>query len=103
MFANYAWEEQKNEDGTPKEVPRVSLPLQVIETVNESRASREAKKGGVQEGLFEVYDGKEGDTFQTGWQKTELLTDMMTAVEAQTRASSSTARMYDRASVPEPP
>ena len=32
-----------NEDGTLKEVPRVNLPFQVIETVNESRATREAK------------------------------------------------------------
>ena len=61
------WPGKYNEDGTLKEVPRVSLPFQVIETVNESRATREAKKGGVQGGLFEVYDGKEGDTFETGW------------------------------------
>ena len=61
------WPGKYNEDGTLKEVPRVSLPFQVIETVNESRATREAKKGGVQGGLFEVYDGKEGDTFEAGW------------------------------------
>ena len=39
------WSGKYNEDGTLKEVPRVSLPFQVIETVNESRATREAKKG----------------------------------------------------------
>ena len=39
------WPGKYNEDGTLKEVPRVSLPFQVIETVNESRATREAKKG----------------------------------------------------------
>ena len=61
------WPGKYNEDGTLKEVPRVSLPFQVIETVNESRATREAKKSGVQGGLFEVYDGKEGDTFEAGW------------------------------------
>ena len=61
------WPGKYNEDGTLKEVPRVSLPFQVIETVNENRATREAKKGGVQGGLFEVYDGKEGDTFEAGW------------------------------------
>jgi adenine-specific DNA-methyltransferase len=55
------WPGKYNEDGTLKEVPRVSLPFQVIETVNESRATREAKKGGVQGGLFDVYEGKEGD------------------------------------------
>ena len=61
------WPGKYNEDGTLKEVPRVSLPFQVIETVNESRATREMKKGGVQGGLFDVYDGKEGDTFEAGW------------------------------------
>lgn len=33
-----------HEDGTLREVPRVKLPFQVIETINESRATREAKK-----------------------------------------------------------
>jgi DNA modification methylase len=61
------WPGKYNEDGTLKEVPRVSLPFQVIETVNESRATREAKKGGVQQTLFDVWEGKEGDTFEEGW------------------------------------
>jgi DNA modification methylase len=61
------WPGKYNEDGTRKEVPRVSLPFQVIETVNESRATREAIKHGVQGGLFDVYEGKEGDTFEAGW------------------------------------
>ena len=61
------WPGKYNEDGTRKDVPRVNLPFQVIETVNESRATREAKKVGVQGGLFDVYEGKEGDTFEAGW------------------------------------
>jgi len=61
------WPGKYNEDGTLKEVPRVSLPFQVIETVNDSRATREAKKGGVQQTLFDVWEGKEGDTFEAGW------------------------------------
>ena len=61
------WPGKYNEDGTLKEVPRVNLPFQVIETVNESRATREAKKGGVQASLFDVYEGNEGDTFEEGW------------------------------------
>jgi hypothetical protein len=44
------WPGKYNEDGTLKEVPRVSLPFQIIETVNETRATREAKKGGSQLG-----------------------------------------------------
>ena len=60
------WPGKYNEDGTLKEVPRVSLPFQVIETVNESRAMREAKKGQTMS-LFDTYEGKEGDTFEAGW------------------------------------
>ena len=61
------WPGKYSEDGTLKAVPRVSLPFQVIETINESRATREAKKSGVQGTLFDVYEGKEGDTFEAGW------------------------------------
>src|SRR5687767_11059739 len=60
------WLGKYNEDGTLKEAPRVSLPFQVIETVNESRATREAQKA-TSMGLFDVYEGKEGDTFEAGW------------------------------------
>jgi adenine-specific DNA-methyltransferase len=60
------WPDKFNEDGTRKEAPRVSLPFQVIETVNVSRATREAQKT-TSLGLFDVYEGKEGDTFEAGW------------------------------------
>ena len=60
------WPGKYNEDGTLREVPRVSLPFQVIETVNESRATREAQKV-TSLGLFDVYEGTEGDTFESGW------------------------------------
>ncbi|GAV31785.1 adenine specific DNA methylase Mod [Coriobacteriaceae bacterium EMTCatB1] len=42
----------------------MSLPFQVIETVNESRATREAKKNLT---LFDYYEGDEGSTFEEGW------------------------------------
>ena len=61
------WPGKYNEDGALNEPPRVGLPFQVIETVNESRATREAKKGGVQSSLFDIYEGNEGDTFEAGW------------------------------------
>ena len=48
------WPGKYNEDGTLKEVPHVRLPFQVIETVGESRATREARKAGVQTSLFDV-------------------------------------------------
>src|SRR5665811_1817772 len=60
------WPGKYNEDGTSSEAPRVSLPFQVIETVNESRATREAQKV-TSLGLFDPYQGKEGDTFEAGW------------------------------------
>jgi adenine-specific DNA-methyltransferase len=60
------WPGKYNEDGSRKEVPRVSLPFQVIETVNVSRATREAQKS-TSLGLFDAYEGKEGDTFEAGW------------------------------------
>jgi DNA modification methylase len=60
------WPGKYNEDGTRKEIPRVSLPFQVIETINTSRATREAEKKR-QPTLFDVYQGKEGDTFEEGW------------------------------------
>jgi len=60
------WPGKYNEDGTLKEVPRVNLPFQIIETINESRATRETKKK-PQLTLFDVYEGKEGDTFEEGW------------------------------------
>ncbi len=61
------WPGKYNEDGTLREVPRVSLPFQVIETVNESRATRETRKKPQVQSLFEVYEGREGETFEDGW------------------------------------
>ena len=61
------WPGKYNEDGTLKEVPRINLPFQVIESVNESRATREAKKGGVQGRLFDYWEANEGETFEEGW------------------------------------
>ena len=56
------WPGKYNEDGTLREEARVSLPFQIIETVNESRATREAKNRQTMS-LFDTYEGKEGDTF----------------------------------------
>lgn len=59
------WPGKYNEDGTRLEVDRVNLPFQIIETINESRATREGK--GRQTSLFDVWEGKEGETFEEGW------------------------------------
>lgn len=61
------WPGKYDEEGNLVQPPRVSLPFQVIERVNETRATREAKKA---EGLtlFDVWDGsKEGSNFEDGW------------------------------------
>jgi adenine-specific DNA-methyltransferase len=60
------WPGKYNEDGTRRESPHLSLPFQVIETINESHATREAKKT-AQPTLFNIYEGDEGDTFADGW------------------------------------
>jgi len=61
------WPGKYDEGGRLRETPRVSLPFQVIERVNESRASREAEKAKTNLSLFDVYEGKEGETFEDGW------------------------------------
>ena len=61
------WPGKYDADGNLVQASRVSLPFQVIERVNEARATREAKKA---EGLtlFDVWDGAdEGSTFEDGW------------------------------------
>jgi DNA modification methylase len=61
------WPGKYDADGNLVQTPRVSLPFQVIERVNETRATREAKKA---EGLtlFDVWSGEnEGATFEDGW------------------------------------
>lgn len=60
------WPGKYDTDGGRVEPERVSLPFQVIERVNESRATREREK---QHGmsLFDVWQGDEGETFEAGW------------------------------------
>lgn len=61
------WPGKYDEDGNLVQPPRVSLPFQVIERVNETRATREAKKAAGLS-LFDMWDGSnEGSTFEDGW------------------------------------
>ena len=83
------WPGKYNDEGTLKETPRVNLPFQVIETINESRAGREARKNGSQQSLFDVYEGKEGDTFEEGWKNKLIWGDNLLVI---CRAGSRTAR-----------
>lgn len=61
------WPGKYADDGSKPPTPRVSLPFQIIETVNESRASREEAKKVRNLSLFDVYEGREGETFEAGW------------------------------------
>lgn len=61
-----AWPGKYDEHGQRVTPPRVALPFQTIETINESRATREAKKRPEQTTLFDVWTGDEGETFEEG-------------------------------------
>jgi adenine-specific DNA-methyltransferase len=61
------WPGKYDEQGNRVVPPRANLPFQVIETINESRATREARKRPEQGTLFDVWSGSEGDTFEEGW------------------------------------
>ena len=61
------WPGKYDEGGRRREPPRANLPFQVIERVNESRATREARKQPQSFSLFETYQGDEGETFEEGW------------------------------------
>jgi adenine-specific DNA-methyltransferase len=61
------WPGKYDDQGRRREVERVHLPFQIIETINETRATREAQKKPQQMGLFDVWQAKEGDTFEEGW------------------------------------
>ncbi len=61
------WPGKYDENGRRQDVDRARLPFQVIERINESRATREANKLPSQASLFDIYEAKEGDTYEDGW------------------------------------
>jgi DNA modification methylase len=61
------WPGKYDDQGNRVVPERVNLPFQVIETINESRASREAAKRPAQGTLFDVWAGDAGETFEKGW------------------------------------
>ncbi len=60
------WPGKYDENGKRKEVERVSLPFQVIERVNESRATRVAKESRNMT-LFDYMTPDPAETFEEGW------------------------------------
>jgi DNA modification methylase len=61
------WPGKYDEHGQRVAPPRVTLPFQTIETINEARATREVRKRPAQRTLFDVWSGEEGETFDHGW------------------------------------
>jgi adenine-specific DNA-methyltransferase len=60
------WPGKYDENGKHRGVERITLPFQVIERVNESRATREARAERALT-LFDTWKGDEGETFEEGW------------------------------------
>lgn len=60
------WPGKYDDEGRRREVERVDLPFQVIERVNESRATREVEKAR-NPTLFDVWQGDSAETFEEGW------------------------------------
>src|SRR3990172_4424450 len=75
------WPGKYNDDGSSHEVERVNLPFQIIETINESRATREAEKK-PQPSLFDIWEGKEGPTFEEGWKNKLIWGDNLLAMSS---------------------
>jgi len=60
------WPGKYDENGKLKEVDRISLPFQIIETVNTSRTEREKRKK-VGRSLYDFFEPEEGETVEEGW------------------------------------
>lgn len=76
------WPGKYDEAGNRVEPPRVSLPFQVIETVNVSRASREAAARPEQRTLFDYWDPKEGVTHEKGWRNKLIWGDNLLVMDS---------------------
>ena len=61
------WPGKYDSEGNLAITPPVSLPFQVVERVNETRATREARENKMAT-LFDAWEaGDEGTTFEEGW------------------------------------
>ncbi len=68
MSARLVWPLKFDEQGMQRELHHVNLPFQIIETINESTSARENRKhDGLQQTLFNVWEGDPGQTFDAGW------------------------------------
>jgi DNA modification methylase len=76
------WPGKYDERGQRVIRPRLALPFQTIETINETRATREDRKRPEQTTLFDVWAGNEGDTFEEGWTNKLIWGDNFLVVSA---------------------
>ena len=75
------WPGKYDEQGRLNTPPRVRLPFQTIETVGESRSTREARKSRAPS-LFEVYRGSQGETFEDGWKNKLIWGDNLLVMQS---------------------
>lgn len=75
------WPGKYDEQGRLNSPRRVQLPFQTIETVGESRSTREARKRRPPS-LFEVYRGSEGETFEDGWKNKLIWGDNLLVMQS---------------------
>jgi len=87
------WPGKYDDNGKLKKPELLKLPFQVIETINETHASRDARKHGLQRTLFDTWDGKEGTTFETGW-KNKLIWEDNKYVMSALLEKFATAKYY---------
>ena len=76
------WLGKYNEDGKRREVTRVNLPFQIIETVNESRATQAGEKSLIIPQLYKYYHLKEGNTFAEGWKNKLIWGDNLLVMDS---------------------
>lgn len=61
------WPTKFDKNGKLHQVTKWNLPFQIIEVVNEGRATRESRASGIQQSLFDIWSGIEGQSYDTGW------------------------------------
>ena len=65
--AQVVWPEKFDEKGRVRSEQRWDLPFQIIEAVNETRATRETGSAGRQSSLFDVWSGDSVKVQDSGW------------------------------------
>ncbi len=75
------WPGKYDDRGRLVTPPQVRLPFQKIETVGESRSTREARKRRAPS-LFEVWQGEEGSTFGDGWKNKLIWGDNLLVMQS---------------------